>query len=179
MNAHRDAPRYDDKELAFEKRAYDGGPYRHDFEQCNYCGSMHPHALLEALRAGAVLDMADWKYGWPHKFYVEGIPNPVAGELCRSTSTMGTVRNGKSMDFADNGELIERDATPEELSTGRYQSYRKNEKAPAQLHAKFYSEHMVDAGDDFNELALRIAALTGVTFQLRDERLFWQCARRH
>ncbi len=43
-------------------------PYR----SCDYCGSMHPEDLLAAVERGARLDGADWKYGWPHKFYVTG-----------------------------------------------------------------------------------------------------------
>lgn len=47
-------------------------PYR----SCSYCGSIHPEDLLAAIKAGATLGGSDWKYGWPHKFYVEHIPNP-------------------------------------------------------------------------------------------------------
>lgn len=39
---------------------------------CNYCGSLHPADLLQAVAQGARISGADWKYGWPHKFYVEG-----------------------------------------------------------------------------------------------------------
>ena len=42
---------------------------------------MHPEEVAAALRAGARLDPADRKYGWPHKFYVENVPNPHAGML--------------------------------------------------------------------------------------------------
>lgn len=46
-----------------------GLPGRH----CWYCGSIHPGDLYELLASGNVLKLggADWKYGWPHKFYVE------------------------------------------------------------------------------------------------------------
>ena len=49
---------------AWEKR--DSG-YRH----CSYCGSIHPEDLLILLENGARLQGADWKYGYPHKFYVQ------------------------------------------------------------------------------------------------------------
>nr|MBL8412719.1 hypothetical protein [Dechloromonas sp.] len=48
---------------------------------CGYCGSMHPADVAAALRSGARLDPSDRKYGWPHKFYVENVPNPHAGML--------------------------------------------------------------------------------------------------
>lgn len=41
------------------------------YRTCYYCGSIHPEDLLRLLKAGAKLRGADWKYGWPHKFYVE------------------------------------------------------------------------------------------------------------
>ena len=46
-------------------------PFRH----CSYCGSMHPLDLLAGLEQGARLGGSDWKYGWPHKFYVYDYPN--------------------------------------------------------------------------------------------------------
>jgi hypothetical protein len=48
---------------------------------CGYCGSMHPADLARALQAGARASWADFKYGWPHKLYVENVPNPHAGLL--------------------------------------------------------------------------------------------------
>ena len=40
---------------------------------CSYCGSAHPRELALAIRSGGVtLDPADRKYGWPHKFYLNG-----------------------------------------------------------------------------------------------------------
>lgn len=47
----------------------------HGFRTCSFCGSIHPEDLLRALEAGATLECADWKYGWPHKFYVRGVPS--------------------------------------------------------------------------------------------------------
>lgn len=37
---------------------------------CTYCGGIHPEDLIVLLDAGARLERTDWKYGWPHKFYV-------------------------------------------------------------------------------------------------------------
>ncbi|MCA0214725.1 MAG: hypothetical protein LCH79_16300 [Proteobacteria bacterium] len=54
---------------------------------CGYCGSMHPADVAAAIRAGAKGDWADWKYGWPHKAYFDGIPNPHAGMLESRMST--------------------------------------------------------------------------------------------
>lgn len=40
------------------------------FRTCSYCGSVHPEDLLRLLGEGARLGGSDWKYGWPHKFYL-------------------------------------------------------------------------------------------------------------
>lgn len=55
------------------------GPTRDDgqgmnlaYRSCGYCGSIHPEDLLAALKSGSTLGGADWKYGYPHKFYVKG-----------------------------------------------------------------------------------------------------------
>lgn len=49
---------------------------RHPWRSCSYCGSIHPNDLLESLKNPKTeLHGSDWKYGWPHKFYVI-IQNP-------------------------------------------------------------------------------------------------------
>src|SRR5258707_13410875 len=57
-----------------------GEPARDHNRRCWYCGSIHPDDLLTQLRLGATLDSADWKYGWPDKFYLNGIANELAGQ---------------------------------------------------------------------------------------------------
>ena len=56
------------REDAFEERRNEG------FRRCSYCGSVHPLDLLKARdegRIGKVDRSVDWKYGWPHKIYVD------------------------------------------------------------------------------------------------------------
>lgn len=57
----------------WEERSYSG--YRH----CSYCGSLHPQDLRAILEAGGKLSGSDWKYGWPHKFYV----HPIGGGMLK------------------------------------------------------------------------------------------------
>lgn len=97
-----------------------GGPYGYPFRQCSYCGSMHPEDFFNALKNGARPDMADWKYGWPHKFYVNGIVNPLAGQVVEVGSRSGS-----------NGER--------EPIMG---------EAPAFTVAKFYNVHLRDIHDE-------------------------------
>lgn len=55
---------------------YKDRPYR----TCSYCGSIHPEDLLALIEKGATLGGADWKYGWPHKFYIKDAPPGVFGK---------------------------------------------------------------------------------------------------
>jgi len=45
--------------------------WRDDVQVCNYCGSISPEdALIRLLNPDVDASGADWKYGWPHKFYI-------------------------------------------------------------------------------------------------------------
>lgn len=57
-------------------------PNGRPFRSCSYCGSIHPEDLVKFLEAGGEPHQADWKFGYPHKFYIEKVPNPRAGEEC-------------------------------------------------------------------------------------------------
>jgi len=47
----------------------------HEYLECSYCGSLHPTAALELLKKNVRSSGADWKYGWPHKFYIQAAEN--------------------------------------------------------------------------------------------------------
>lgn len=114
---------------------------------CGYCGSMHPQELAAAIRLGATVSWADWKYGWPHKVYVDKAPNRYVGH--------GEIRSGVT--FCGRPDQAEIDAGKWE----RYQSgfdsntgqpaysYRTPLPAPtpASEHAwgKFYTLHLQEA----------------------------------
>ena len=75
MNAHKNAPRFRDIEIAFEVRPCTDmdGAARDDPEPiCNYCGSLSVEAMLKYMQTpGVHYSGSDWKYGYPHKFYVD------------------------------------------------------------------------------------------------------------
>jgi hypothetical protein len=111
---------------AFSWRERDGR--RH----CSYCGSLHPEDLLAALDAGGTLGGSDWKYGWPHKFYVR-IPNGRAGQPREAGRATGP------------GHPPE--GTPIVITDSGYD------------HAKWYNEHLTDAGYSPDAFARLLAAL--------------------
>jgi len=107
---------------------------------------MHPEDFIRVVKDGARLELADMKYGYPHKLYVHGIPNPLAGQECE----VGTDHNdGKSTPILG--------------------------KASASLFAKFYTRHFSDEGtDDAARAELNEAFRhVGFEFQLQAGTIRW------
>lgn len=125
------------------------------FETCSYCGSMAPAALAAAITAGASVSWSDFKYGWPHKIYVDKIPNAFAGA---ARVTMWTSRDvDKPMSEAEmakygyNGvehhtEIRQRwvDGFMTENSKKEQLRYKRTEPAGESAHGKFYTVHLQD-----------------------------------
>lgn len=132
----------------------DQGPF-HPFRTCDFCGSMHPEDLLAALQAGATLSVSDFKYGWPHKFYVSGIRHAYE-DVPVITSRTSYVQDGQRVN--ENG--------PE------------HPMGPA--NGKWYNLHLSDEGLDteaFDALANIILRQTGIVFNLHPEKgLGWRQA---
>jgi hypothetical protein len=122
------------------------GPSRHTgrLRGCDYCGSMHPADLAQALREGAKLSWADRKYGWPHKVYVDNIPNPHAGML--ESRSFG----GRSSDTAPPHEGWVRYQCGFDSRTGEpeYSWREPGRPAPAKTYGKFYTSHLKDASPE-------------------------------
>ena len=143
-------------------------PYGTPFRVCSYCGSIHPEDLYRYLSAPpdperkktcllclgstrgwlqhtcqVTLSGSDWKYGWPHKFYVHGIPNPIAGQLVVSSS----------------------------WSKGDERGWGEPGPAPDSSFAKWYNNHLEDVRDHeaFNALTEVIRDKSGIEFY-RDEK---------
>lgn len=121
----------------------DGEPFR----RCSYCGSIHPEDLIAALDAGAQLGGSDWKYGWPHKFYVMSIPNSNKGRRAQ-------VGSSSYWDDAK-GERVDEPIMGEE----------------SDFSAKWYNEHLTDQGYDDEALTLllaRIKQASNIEFRFDD-----------
>lgn len=128
---------------------------------CSWCGSMHPSDLAAAIQAGAVGHWADFKYGWPHKWYVENIPNPHAGMLeTRSWSSSPSPsypREVREPRFDPRtGERVEDSVGYTEEPT----------PAAATTGGKFYTEHLQDATPE--ERAV-IERAMGLSFTFTDD----------
>jgi hypothetical protein len=147
------------------------------FRTCSYCGSIHPEDLLQALKAGATLGGADWKYGWPHKFYVEKIPNPNEGQLVSRTSMSirsaePTAEERASMERWGKkpGSEVRVKQTGFSSHDGKPQySLAVFEPDGPTTHSKWYNEHLKDLSPEaFDELVPLLEQHTGIKFE-RDE----------
>ena len=113
---------------------------------CGYCGSMHPVDVADAIRRGAAGSWADWKYGWPHKAYFDGVPNPHAGLL----EARGRANFEK----------------PGWLSDGKGYWHEPAKPAAPTAHGKFYSVHLQDATQEDRAL---IEQHLGLVFTFADD----------
>lgn len=115
------------------------------FRTCSYCGSIHLEDLYNLMLKHPIkLDVADWKYGWPHKAYVEGIPSSLRGQkVCRSSRS--TWEDGQQ----------------------KYEPVFSIEPENATAWAKAYFVHLTDEGFDdeaFNAITEEIRKRTGILF---------------
>lgn len=116
------------------------------FHTCEWCGSVTPQQFIEFLAAGCKCDVADWKYGYPHKIYLN-VPNPNPEELRGAGSTS----EGSEMRYNERGVVTHRVKTQENAPAG-YETWSDQHgwmqlgKYPM-LHLKFYTAHLDDLPD--------------------------------
>jgi hypothetical protein len=119
----------------FEKRDYD------DFEHCQYDGSITVADAIQLLKTpGTHFSGSDWKYGWPHKFYIDA-PNPKADEIVEVGGESGPHVDGTHPDDRWTCFAHRHDCTcPRERPTGYWHRVRFGTKP--QVHLKFYATHL-------------------------------------
>lgn len=118
---------------------------------CSYCGSMHPADVAAAIKAGATGSWADMKYGWPHKAYFNGVPNPHAGMLEIRGHATHIVEGWVDM--------------------GNGTSHAPAKPADQTVMWKFYSVHLQDASPEDKQT---IEFHLGLHFEFTDGRVSWQ-----
>lgn len=172
-----EAQRYADSDLNVGWRSptrSEGSPYEPTYRTCWFCGSIHPEDLWHLLTDGAPIEVhrADRKYGWPHKFYIEGIPNPIAGDMAEmGFRSMGKRPRLDELSQEYNKNPQEREATDDEMfaagwkirtvvttelerDDGGEREVRRHEQvsyrlplraaAPGTMQAKWYNQHLLD-----------------------------------
>jgi hypothetical protein len=138
-----------------------GQPLR--FPRCTWCGSMTPQLFIELLQTpNTSCEVADMKYGYPHKIYVT-TPNPNPDELreCSSTSV------GSEPRYNERGAVTHRVKTQDHAPEGfpdwsDRRGWHQKSTYPT-LHLKFYTAHLMDL-PELEQHAELIAQRTGIRF---------------
>jgi hypothetical protein len=137
------------------------------YPSCWYCGSLHPQSLYQLLTAGeATLHGADWKYGWPHKFYVD-TPNPdPIPWLCSSSSGGLCVLCGGTPADPICPWCDGKGHNPHHVRAGDPLAFSRYE----QLQLKFYNSHLEELEPAaFDALAAEIQKHSRIEFLRSDE----------
>jgi hypothetical protein len=139
---------------------------------CWFCGSLHPEELLQLFQSSKVSGYSgsDWKYGYPHKFYIE-------------------VESGKPAVtyYEINGERVSKE---EWDKANADRNYRYNpaggrsmgsgrEPGTGTIHAKFYTMHLLDVEDaaTFSLIADLFRQKFGIAFGIQDGKLTYTAPR--
>lgn len=117
--------------------------HRSPARTCGYCGSLHPEdfATAEVAQNGRI-ELADMKYGWPHKAYID-LANPDPGLLSvlgATTRLREDDRGYKRREDLNEEEIaaLKRDRWEEESFEGFMFGTRSS------LHGKFYLIHLLE-----------------------------------
>ncbi len=122
------------------------------WRSCSYCGCMHPEDLIAALKNGGELSGSDWKYGWPHKFYI-AVPNPEPEKLFEVASANFKPEHGNYV---------------EDLNAKPGTRWIEHGTRPM-FHGKWYNDHLKDEGVS-DELFELLAEHARIRFRLKDQR---------
>lgn len=163
-------------------------PHGYPFRTCSYCGSIHPEDLAKYLEAGvAKLGGSDWKYGWPHKFYVEGIPNPKAGQMVKVSEMSCSDRSRAAEEMKTGDQLIEEYEVTQTFRNGVKVTERTGPTiyrvlhygpAPATTHAKWYNDHLLDLEPAaFEKISQLLMTHANIRFALVDGKLKYMAPR--
>jgi hypothetical protein len=176
-----------------ERKGYDAYP---GATYCRWCGSVDPETFLTILSGipMARVEIADWKYGWPHKAYID-LANPDPERV----TYLGSRHDASDGPYAPGGEkykppepdlVAEADLTDEQKAIldrdGALQQGGPMAPGPPRagvyyrfgprvsIRQKFYFEHLLDLPEFTGQHAELIARRTGVRFKVEDGKLGWR-----
>lgn len=148
--------------------------------RCSYCGSITPQLAMALLKdPGTGFSGSDWKYGWPHKFYLT-VPNPDRDKLVPMSWRTGPDVDGTHPEDEWSCHAHNRSdcACPKEPGvTGHWTRVERGHRET--LHLKFYSNHLADATDaEFAEYSVISKEVFAVEWERdADLRLKWRAVR--
>lgn len=136
-------------------------------QHCTYCGSLSPESAAAALRAGAAAHWADWKYGWPHKAYLDNVPDARAGQpwICGWSSR--SMDGWELFSEAKHGALARAAGI---TSCREGETWVQVRARDATTTGKFYTAHLQDASPADRDT---IERALGLRFTFEGTRVSW------
>lgn len=155
------------------------------YHRCSYCGSIPIYEAIDVLgTTGARFSGSDWKYGWPHKFYLDA-PNTAGGLFCVG-SFHGPDTAALPADYVPVDQLTDeqRAIAIRDGALSADPTRRADDRPPlgfkfserTHFHLNFYNAHIEDiAADPRAVLAYSKSThrTLGIAFQLVDGRVKW------
>jgi len=147
-----------DGQAVVEYQDFDANAFSGDHVQ--YTQALADHYSRRS-EQGIHVGGSDWKYGWPHKFYIDGIPNPAVGQEY-VIYTYGGERADESVEYTNHhGEK------------GWRRVHSRN-TCPSTTRAKWYNEHLTDlAPETFEVMAALLETHSRIKFYLVDGKLHY------
>ena len=169
-------------EATWEKRIVHGV----ETTECSYCGSLSVEDVLKFLQQpGTMFSGCDWKYGWPHKYYIEPLNPEASKETPVGTSSHredGTEADGTGPHeywtcWAHGDHVNGFTCTcPKDKKTGIWHVAIMGKLA--HLHYKFYNKHLADCDDEtFNRFADVSFPLFGIRWGRDKKGIFYQAPK--
>lgn len=154
-----------------------------DTANCSYCGSLTPADFIKFMsQSGTSFSGSDWKYGYPHKFYVEPV-NPKADELVEMGSGSGDGTD--PLDYwscfnhpvyMNASNKTKNCSCPIEKATGYWKRPIMGKRA--RLFFKFYTNHIKDATpEEFEEIRKISTKFFGIDWQINGDKLQYTAPR--
>jgi len=161
---------YGDKNDHFQKVLMAGkwGDRDEGVKRCWYCGSLEPVEMLSLFQAGRVVRYSgsDWKYGYPHKFYLD-------------------IDSGKPAVtyYVINDERVTKEEYDKAMADSNYRCRpgggrsmgSGHERGTGLIYAKFYTEHLKDVEDKelFTRVTQMIYEKFRINFGIQDGKLMY------
>lgn len=144
------------------------------FRRCSYCGGVNPDDL--AAEPVWRADWADFKYGWPHKFYVD-IPN-------RNPDALFAIGAANHPQPTSGAYIAWADLTPVQLEIARRDGFDRDEDGWAYIlfgtrpthGGKFYTTHLAAADLD-PDVRAAIEQRCGLAFTFDGTQVSWRPAK--
>ncbi len=159
---------------------------REGYQVCHYCGGLESHEMLSVLNLGLARNCSgsDWKYGWPHKFYLDidsGVPSR---SFYYVTCHDGQEPPPNPVLYKPVGYDPAKDRLMYDVDEKTYTGWQGSKgsgrvQCTGLITVKYYTEHLLDlVGDEsvLHELITKVGQVFGILFGVKDGKLWYSAS---